>query len=130
MDVITIDGVSYDALVTEISENFNVLDSENSGRSIAAGGRMIRDPIGSFIGHKVKFRRKNNNLASYDSLFMKLAEPVDSHTIKIVHNQTTIQYDAYTTTGTRSLERVEGSRVLWGELEVDFTPMEANRTPT
>lgn len=129
MDLVTIDGVNYDVCVVGIEENFNVLDSDNSGRSIAAGGRMIREIIGTFIGHKVTFRRKNNNISEYDNLYAVLMQPVDFHKIKIVHNQTTIEYDAYVTTGKRNIERVEGSKVLWGELESNFVAMEAHLKP-
>ena len=130
MDLVTIDGVNYDVCVMGIEENFNVLDSDKSGRSISGKGRMIREVIGTFVGHKVKFQRKASNIAAYDNLFNTLMKPVDSHTVKIVHGQTTITYEAYVTAGKRNVQRIDGSKVMWGELEVDFTPMEAYQTPT
>ena len=125
MDLVTIDGTNYDVCVLSIEENFKILDSENSGRSIAEKGRMIREIVGTFLGHKVTFRRRGSNLAAFDNLFEVLRRAQEYHSVKIVHNQTTITYDAYVTTGVRKVERVEGSKVLWGELEVEFVPMEA-----
>ena len=129
MDLVKIDGNVYNVCVLSIEETFNVLDSENSGRSIAACGRMIREIIGTFVGHKVTFRRRGSNLVTYDNLFAKLMRPQESHSVEIVHNQTTIKYNAYVSTGVRKVERVEGSKVLWGELEVEFVPMEAYLKP-
>ena len=58
MDLVKIGGKVYDVLVTELSENFNILYSENTGRTMSAGARMTLDPLGTFYGHKVTFQRK------------------------------------------------------------------------
>ena len=51
--------------------------------------------------------------------------------IEVVHNQTTIKYDAYVSQGTRKLQRIVEriKKVLWGELSVNFVPMEAQVLP-
>ena len=58
MDFFKIDGIKYDVLVTSIEENFSILYSENTGRTMARGARMVLDPLGTFFGHKVTVQRK------------------------------------------------------------------------
>ena len=130
MDYCIIDGKAYDVYVDSIQEYFNVTDTDNSGRAIA-NGRMIRDVIGTFIGHKVKFRRKGDNFAEYDSLCTHLMQPYESVNIKIAHNQETIEYEAYATNGQREVERIDRSNgtIYWKALEINFVPMEAQITP-
>ena len=59
-NVIKIDGIAYNVAITEISENFNILYSENTGRTMSQGARMTLDPLGTFFGHKVTFARRGD----------------------------------------------------------------------
>lgn len=132
MDYVKIDGIAYDVVVTGITEDFNILNSENAGRSAGVGSRMVLDPLGTFYGHTVTFKRKQGHEAIYDQLFYNLSLPrTDGLPVEIVHGQTTIAYDAYVSTGSRALERinVNTGKVYWREFSVKFTPMEAQVTP-
>lgn len=132
MDCVKIDGKAYDVIVTDISETFNILYSENTGRTLSQGARMTLDPLGTFYGHKVTFQRKEGLEEEYDALFTVLSKPrYDGMDVEIVHNQTTLAYEAYVSRGERSLLRVTSDgRVLWGEFAATFTPMEAQVLPT
>jgi hypothetical protein len=71
-------------------------------------------------------------VAEFDSLYDFLTTPrYDGFDIEIVHNQTTIKYKAYVSQGTRTLQRIVEriKRVLWGELTVNFVPIEAQVKP-
>lgn len=132
MEWVKIDGVSYDVIVKSISEDFNILYSENTGRSVSVGARMILDPLGTFFGHKVVFARRNGKENHFDELFKKLSTPrYEGIDVEIVHYQSTLKYSAYVSQGSRVLRKIDEKtgKVYWGEFEVSFIPMEAQVTP-
>ena len=131
MNIVKIDGKIYDVLVTELSENFNILYSENTGRTMSVGARMSLDPLGTFYGHKVTFNRKQGYEKEFDELYSHISAPrIDGLNIEIVHNQDTIKYDAYISSGERKLKRVDikTGKVYWDSLSVNIVPMEAQVT--
>ena len=132
MDYVKIGGRTYDVLVTAVEENFNILYSENTGRVISLGARMVLDPLGTFYGHKVTFKRKRGKEAEFDSLFNYISRPrYDGISVEIVHNQTTLAYDAYVSNGARNLKRIDpnSGKVYWDELSLNIVPMEAQVLP-
>ena len=132
MDIVKIGGRQYNVLVTELSENFNILSSENTGRTMSVGARMTLDPLGTFYGHKIKFARKRGYEAEYDKLFDYISQPrYDGIAVEIVHGQSTIAYDAYVSQGERTIKRIDPNtgKVYWGEFSVNIVPMEAQVTP-
>ena len=132
MDIVKIGGKSYDVLVTELSENFNILYSENTGRTMSRGARMTLDPLGTFYGHKVTFERKRGKEAEYDELFTFVSQPrYDGINVDIVHNQGTISYDAYISQGERGLKRIDPNtkKVYWDKFTLNIVPMEAQVLP-
>lgn len=131
MDYFKIDGRSYDVVVTAIEENFNILYSENTGRTMSTGARMVLDPLGTFFGHKVTVKRKQGYEAEFDALYDYVSRPrYDGVNVEIVHNQTTIKYDAYISNGSRQLQKISKSDIVhWGELQLNIVPMEAQVVP-
>nr|DAH76957.1 MAG TPA: hypothetical protein [Caudoviricetes sp.] len=94
-------------------------------------GDMVRDVIGTYLGHKLTVFRRGNNYAGLDAFWDYLVQHSvdDSVLLEAADGQTTISYRAYYTNGTQSLERVTGGTNYWGEIEVSFVPMEAQVTP-
>jgi hypothetical protein len=132
MDYVKIGGKVWDVSVIELSENFNILYSENTGRTISTGARMSLDPLGTFIGHKIVVKRKNGKEAEFDALFEFVSRPRYSGIpVQIVHGQTTIFHDAYVSNGERNLTRIdeETGTVYWDKLSLNIVPMEAQVTP-
>ena len=131
MDYFKIDGRSYDVLVTAIEENFNILYSENTGRTMSTGARMVLDPLGTFFGHKVTVQRRQGYETEFDALYDYVSRPrYDGVSVEIVHNQTTIKYDAYISNGSRQLKKISKSDIVhWGELQLNIVPMEAQVVP-
>ena len=132
MNYCVIDGKKYDVIVTAIEESFSILYAESTGRTSSPGARMTLIPLGTFFSHKVTFKRSKDNFREFDKLYDFLTVPrYDGFEIEIVHNQTTIKYDAYVSQGSRTLKQIAEKikRVLWGELSVNFIPMEAQVLP-
>lgn len=120
-----IDGVSYDVLITAISESFNVVEGPNSGTALYRQ-REIRDLRGVKIGHTITFA-PDNDPDAFDALTSHLFGSVRPYvTLEVVHNQTTIAYEAAYSTGTRRVRHIDDDNdiVYWDELTVDFRPME------
>ena len=132
MDLVKIGGEVYDVFVDDISENFNILYSDNTERSVSKGARMVLDPLGTFYGHEITFRRKPGKENEFDRLFTYISKPrYDGINVEIVHNQTTLNYEAYISTGTRKLQRYDevNNKVYWSSFTVNIVPMEAQVIP-
>ena len=107
MNYCVIDGEVYDVIVTSIEESFSILYTENTGRTTSVGAEMTLDPLGTFFSHKVTFRRSKDNYKEFDRLYDFLTIPrYSGFQIEIVHNQTTIKYQAYVSQGTRKLTQI------------------------
>ena len=130
LNLIKIDGVSYDVLVTAIQETFNVVEGDNSGIALFRN-REIRDITGIKIGHAITFAPDNDPEifdALCDYLFGTIRESV---VVEVVHNQTTISYEAAYNTGSRSVSHIDDINgvVYWNELTVEFRPIENQINP-
>lgn len=125
INLVKIDGVSYDVLVTAIQETFEVVEGPNSGKALHRQ-REIRDLGGIKIGHSITFAPGNDPDALdslCDYLFGALREFV---VLEAVHGQTTISYEAAYNTGSRRVSHIDDDNdtVYWDELTVLFRPME------
>ena len=131
-DWLQIDGKTYDVSVLNIKETANILYSENTGRTMSIGARMTLDPLGTFIGHKITVKCKAENVKEYDRLYNYVIQPrYDGMRVKAVHDQTTIDYDAYVSVAERELQRIDdvGKVVYWKQMEINIVPMEAQVLP-
>lgn len=133
MNYVKINGESFDVnvAISDYEETFNVLDGKNAGRSMT--GRMVRDVIGTYIGHNITFFNKGGESgnAAFDALWnaLKRYSVEDSVMLEAVDGQTQIAYEAYYTTGSRRIKQVVNGVNYWDELQVSFIPMEAQVTP-
>lgn len=130
MNYVKIDGTVWDVDVgiSEYEETFSVLDGENAGR-VKANARMIRDIYGTFLGHKVTFFRRGDKVSEFDALWDYLKQPRESVQLEAADGQTTLSYEAYYTSGSRKLQKVENGVNYWDQLQINFIPMEAQITP-
>lgn len=131
MSYIKLNGIEFDAevAISSYNRNFNVLDGPNAGRVLA--GRMVRDIIGTYIGHKIKVFRRGDNYEGLDRFWDYLvAHSVDdSVMLEAADGQSTISYEAYYTSGTQDIETVMNGVNYWGEIEVNFVPIDAQVKP-
>lgn len=131
MSYIKLNGISFDAdvAIASYGRSFNVLDGENAGRVLT--GRMVRDVIGAYVGHKLTVFRRGDNYAGLDRFWdYLLAHSVDdSVLLEAADGQSTISYEAYYTSASQELEKVEDGVNYWGDIEVNFIPMQAQVRP-
>lgn len=128
MDILKIDGRVWDVEILGISESFNILYGSNTGRASDAEATMILDPIGSFFGHTVRVARKGSNVKEFDELFNYIAKPRRNGLfIEAVHDQTTISYQAYMSTGSRTVRTIsrKTGTVYYDAYDIVATPMKA-----
>ena len=132
MSYIKLNGIEFDAdvAISSYTRNFNVLDGENAGRVMT--GRMVRDIIGTYIGHKMTVFRRGDNYEGLDEFWDYLVEHSvdDSVMLEAADGQTTISYEAYYTSATQALKKGENGVNYWGEIEVSFVPMDAQVRPS
>lgn len=127
MSYIKLNGVEFDAdvAISAYNRNFNVLDGPNAGRVLA--GKMIRDIIGTYLGHKITVFRRGDDYASLDEFWEYLYQHSidDSVLLEAADGQKTISYQAYYTSASQDIEKVEKGVNFWGEIEVNFIPIDA-----
>lgn len=104
---------------------FNVLDGPNAGRG--TNGRMIRDPIGMYLGHKITVQPKGMNYNGIDDYweYIKQHSVDESVMLEAADGQTSILYEAYYTSGSRKLKMAQDGTRYWGEVSVNFIPIAA-----
>lgn len=131
MSYIKINGKTFDADVSigEYARNLNVLDGPAAGRG--TDGRMIRDPIGTYIGYNIKVYPRGMDYKGIDDFWSFLVEHSvdDSVLLEAADNQTTISYEAYYTSASQKLESVQNGVNYWGEVTVNFIPIDAQVKP-
>lgn len=131
MSYIKLNGITFDAnvAIAQYNRYFNVLDGDNAGRVMT--GRMVRDVIGTYLGHKVTVFRRGDNYKGLDDFWNYLyAHSVDdSVMLEAADGQTAISYEAYYTSASQDIEKVEDGINYWGEIKINFIPMDAQVKP-
>ncbi len=131
MDLVKIDGVVYDALVSAIEEIPTVVEGNNSGTAIHRQ-RDIRDIKGIKYTHKVTFSPSDEHPELFDSLYSYLFDNIrESVQLEIVHNQEHISYEARYNTGARRVAYINDKEdfVGWDDLTVEFRSIETVINP-
>ena len=88
---------------------------------------MIRDVIGTYLGHKITVFRRGDDYAGLDEFWEYLYQHSidDSVLLEAADGQKTISYQAYYTSASQDIEKVEKGVNFWGEIEVNFIPIDA-----
>ena len=132
MNVLIIDGRVWNVDILAITESFNILYSDNTGRTTTKGARMILDPLGTFYGHKITVARKHGDVNEFDELFDYISQPrYDGMSVEAIHGQKTISYDAYISNGERKVKRIdkENEIVYYDAYDINIIAMEAQVKP-
>lgn len=137
MNYFKINGKNYNVIVKGIEENFTILYSENTGRTLAEGAPMTLDPLGTFIGHKVQIKSRNGFESDFSELYELITQPItvvdeeDALLFEVAHLQDTIAYRAYVSNGSMPVKRIDekSGKVYWGELSLNIVPISAQVLP-
>ena len=127
MNVITVDGKTYNVGVTSLKRGAAILDGKNAGRVLSY--RMVRDIGGTFYNYDITFGTSSLSAEDYDAMYEVLTAPVDYHIITVPYGQGTKTFEAYVSNASDVLRRMTDKGNLWGELTIKFTAMEPNRRP-
>ena len=126
MDLVKIDGVVYDVLVSALEGKAEKVSGSNAGTAIYRQ-REIQDTAGIKLYHTITFSPNEDAPELFDSLYSYLFDNVrESVMLEVVHGQKTIAYEATYTTGARRVAYIDDARefVGWEDLTVDFRSIE------
>ena len=128
MNWFKIDGKEYNVIVASLEENFTILFSENTGRTLETGNPLVLDALGTFFGHKVEIARKSGYEKEFDELYRLISRPRNEGLdFDIVHYQDTANYKGYVSNGSRKLKRIDekSGKVYWDRLSLNIVPIKA-----
>ena len=131
MNYVIIGGIAWDVIVTGITRNFEIVQSENSVKVIH-NNRTILDPKGTEISYTVTFKRRKGHERTFDRLWDFVSRPrYDGVPVKIVYNQELLEFDARFTTGKQNLRKIDEKNelVIWDSFSLNIIPMEVQITP-
>ena len=98
MDLVKIDGVVYDVLVSALEGKAEKVSGSNAGTAIYRQ-REIQDTAGIKLYHTITFSPNEDAPELFDSLYSYLFDNVrESVMLEVVHGQKTIAYEATYTT--------------------------------
>ena len=123
MDLVKINGVSYDVLVSALEEKAIKVQGKNSGEALYRN-RTINDITGIKYAHTITFSPNDNAPELFDALFSYLFDNVrDSVMLEVVHGQKTIAYEADYWSGARKVDYINKKKIAdenGEESETDF----------
>lgn len=126
IDLVKIDGVVYDVLVSAIEEKPEVVEGGNIGTALYRH-RDIRDIAGIKYAHSITFSPNEEAPELFDALYSYLFDNIrESVMLEVVHGQTTISYEARYSTGARRVAYINDNTdfVGWDDLTVEFRSIE------
>lgn len=132
MNLVEIDGKSYDVLVLAISRTAEIEQSENAGKTLAEGAEETLDPIGTRITYSITFGRRGGHEKEFDDLWECVIKPYRTGVwVNVVYNQTTLNYKSKFSVITQGLQKFDKrtGKIYWDKLTVNCIPTKAQVTP-
>ena len=119
------DGIDYNVSVVGLDRNFEVADTDATGRT--ADWKMHRDVVGTFYNYTLKIVVKNGDYDSYNRFYSSISAPNVSHDLIVPWNSETLRFDAYVTKGKDKLVLIKNGIQRWDGLSINFIAMEPQR---
>ena len=127
MKGIIVDGNYYDVILKHgIERSFELKQGELGG--VAQTGREIPDILGTNYIYSMTVEPNRDDMDAYNAFYEKISEPVESHMVELPYGVTTMKFEAMILSGTDRLRRRDYRTLKWGELQIQFMPIEPQRT--
>jgi len=117
---ITIDSVTYDVPIIDLSESCDFLDKFAERTE---DGVLHRELIGTYHNQQIKFGQPTtaSERAAYTLLWEKLTEADEFHTVTVPDEDgVDFTFTAYFSNVKRHLKKWYGSKTYWKEMTVNF----------
>lgn len=123
----TVDGVEFNAIVTEFSRRAEIRESKLSGD--VKSGRYFRDIIGTYYSYEMTIATNSLSRVEYDALYEVLTAPVESHVVRFPYGQDELEYECYIDSVDDMLKRITEDEAEWAELGIEFIAIAPQRRP-
>lgn len=126
---IVMDGITYRVRVIydSMARAFSLLEGPNAGDMLS--GRHERDLLGTRYGYSMQVEPDPAHPEDYDAFYDAVSAPVDSHQITLPYGQSTISYEAMIESGQDTYAGILGGKQRWKGLQINYRPIEPQRTP-
>jgi hypothetical protein len=124
--MITIDGNNYDVPVVSVRMKAEFLDKYAERTE---DGVLHRELIGTYFNYEIKFGR-DATIAEIASLWEKLTEPEEFHTVVVPDEDGDFTFTAYFANVSMDLSKDKGgANKFWKDLTANFIAKSPARTP-
>jgi hypothetical protein len=124
--MITIDGTSYAVSILEENRSADMLFKYAERTE---DGILHSELIGCYFNYKGLRLGKITDTTLYASLWQKLTEPVESHSITVFDETGEYTFDAYFANIKDALRIVKAGMPYWKDLTFDIVAISPARTP-
>jgi len=126
--MITIDGTPYDIPILELSRTADVLDKYAERTE---DGVLHREIIGVYFNYQLKFGSPitSTQIGVYQTVWAKLTEAVEFHTIVVPDESGDYTFSAYIAKVSDRLRRIKGGVNYWTDLTANFVSKNPENTP-
>lgn len=122
---ITIDTITYDVPIKVLNRKADMLYKYAERTE---DGNLKSELIGVYFNYDVQAGMSANNVTDYAALWLKLTEPVESHTITLPDESGTITYSCYFA-GIKDEVSKEGATNYFRNLSFSAIARGPSRTP-
>lgn len=117
---ITMDGTYYHVRVVynTLFRTFELVEGPAAGSMLNAG--RTRDLLGTGITYEMGIEPDPDYLDDYDAFWTAVSTPVNTHTITMPYNNSTITYDAEIAGGRDVYDGILSGRRRWKGLSIQY----------
>ena len=113
-DWIQIGGQTWNVRVLTVTQDANVLYTDNTGRTVAKDAPITLDALGTFINYKLDIAPLKGYEKDYDALYDFVIIPRNyGIKVKMPYNQSTIEYDAYISSASRKIKIINEKNPIY-----------------
>lgn len=130
MMTITIDSITYDVPIIDVSESCDFLDKYAERTE---DGVLHRELIGTFHNQQIKFGQPTTaaQRTAYTALWAKLTEAEEFHTVTVPDaDGVDFTFTAYFSNVKRQIKKWNSTKTYWKEMTVNFIAQSPKAVPS